>query len=69
MRKLPLAENEHITFDIYFSGIVAMQQHPGAGLKKEGYDKAADKLSVEECADIALEMIEVRRQVMAVKPQ
>ena len=68
MRKLPLAENEHITFDIYFSGIVAMQQHPGIG-RSNGHGFAAPAKSVEECADLALEMIETRRNVMAVKPQ
>lgn len=64
MKNLPLDKSEHITFDIYFSGIVAMQQHPGIGVKKDGYERTAPAKSVEECADLALSMIEVRRKVM-----
>lgn len=64
LRNLKLAESEHLVFDIYLSGIVAMQLHPGVG-RNNGHGYAAPAKSVEECADMALEMIEVRRKVMA----
>ncbi len=63
MRKTKLEQSEQITFDIFFSGIVAMQEHPGIG-RSNGVALAPPKKSVPECADLALEMIEVRRQVM-----
>ncbi len=66
MRKLYLAEHEQTIFDIYFSGIVAMSHcHPGAGIWRndEGKYVTIDKPTVEDCADKALEMIEVRKQV------
>lgn len=54
-----------MVFDIFFAGIVSMAHcHPGAGVKKEGYDRAGRALSIAACADLALEMVEVRRQVM-----
>lgn len=66
MRKLALRSDERVVFDIFFAGIVSMAHcHPGAGVKKEGYDRAGKALSIEGCADLALEMIETRRKIMA----
>jgi len=48
---------EQVAFDMYFASIVSMQHHPGAGTKEH------QKLSLEECRDIALEMIELRNEV------
>lgn len=59
-------QNEQMVFDVFFAGVVAMAHcHPGSGAHRTGYDMPAPKLSIKECADLALEMIEVRRQVMA----
>lgn len=53
-----------MVFDVYFASIVSMAHcHPGAG-RKGNYDKPAPKLSLEECADVALKMLAVRRRVM-----
>ena len=43
-------------FDLYFATIVGMNLHPGT--TREG----AKKLSLEECAALATEMLYVRRQ-------
>jgi hypothetical protein len=53
-----LNHDEHITFDMYFASLASMQVHPGAGTKGH----AAKTL--QECADMALEMIEIRRTVI-----
>lgn len=52
-----LYESELLTFDMYFSSICSMQYHPGAGTKEH---KA---LSIDECKDIALQMIHARRGI------
>ena len=57
MQPVELLECELITFDMYFSSVATMQFHPGAGTKEH---KA---LSIDECKDIALQMIEARRSV------
>lgn len=49
---------EHIPFDMYFASLVAMQVHPGAGTKEHR------KLTLEECRDMALDMIEIRRTLI-----
>lgn len=54
-----ISENEHITFDMYFASLCSMQVHPGAGTKEHA------KLSLQECADMAMEMIAIRREVIA----
>jgi hypothetical protein len=49
-------ENEVIAFDMYFASIVSMQVHPGAGTKEH---KA---LSIEECRNMAIDMLKMRRK-------
>jgi hypothetical protein len=53
-----LSDHERIAFDMYFASIASMQAHPGAGSKEHR------KLTLEECRDMALQMIDVRRSVM-----
>jgi hypothetical protein len=53
-----LHEDERIPFDMYFASLVSMQVHPGAGTKEHR------KLTIEECRDMALRMIDVRREVI-----
>jgi len=52
-----LRPDEHIPFDMYFASLASMQVHPGAG------SKAHRKLTLEECRDMALQMIAIRRDV------
>lgn len=54
-----LNANEHIAFDCYFASLASMQVHPGAGTKEHA------KLSLAECRDMAMNMIELRRQLIA----
>ena len=54
-----ISQEEYITFDMYFASLCSMQVHPGAGTKDHA------KLSLQECADMALEMIAIRREVIA----
>lgn len=54
-----LTPAEQITFDMYFASLTSMQVHPGAGTKEHR------KLTLEECRDMALEMIDIRRSVIA----
>lgn len=54
-----LAEEEQLTFDMYFASLTSMQVHPGAGTKEHR------KLTLEECRDMALQMIKIRRDVIA----
>lgn len=49
--------DEKLAFDVYFSTLVGWQFHPGAS--RDG----AVRLSLEECADMALRMLNIRRQV------
>lgn len=44
------------TFDMYFASIVSFQYHPA--------NPAATRLSLHECADIALEMLKIREVVI-----
>ena len=60
MRELTLQPDEILVFDIFLAGIVSMNLHPGTTR-----DKPSGR-TMEECADIALEMIEMRRKVMSV---
>lgn len=39
-------------FDLYFSGIVSLQYHPA--------NPPGERMSLRECADVAIEMLEVR---------
>jgi hypothetical protein len=50
--------DERIAFDMFLASIVSMQFHPGAGTKEH------HRLSIEECKDMALEMITARRAVL-----
>lgn len=52
-----ISTDEQLTFDMYFASVVSMQMHPGAGTKEH------TKLSLEECRDIALQMVVIRRTV------
>lgn len=53
-----IEQGEQVAFDVYFASVTSMQYHPGAGTK------AHDKLSLEECRDIAVRMVELRREAM-----
>lgn len=50
--------HEQIPFDMYFASLMSMQVHPGAGTKEH------KTLSLEECRDLAIQMIGVRREVI-----
>lgn len=52
-----LKPDELIPFDMYFASLASMQVHPGAGTKEHA------KLTLEECRDMAVQMIEIRRSV------
>jgi anthranilate/para-aminobenzoate synthase component II len=52
-------EEEIMAFDMYFASICSMQYHPGAGTKEH------KKLSVQECRDMALEMLDTRRELIS----
>lgn len=52
-----LYPQEYITFDMYFASLVAMQVHPGAGTKE------SKKMSLEQCREMALEMLKIRRSL------
>lgn len=54
----PRDAGEVAAFDIYFASIRSMQFHPGAGTREHV------RLSAEECAAAALEMLAVRREIM-----
>lgn len=56
-----LEESERVMFDLYFAGIASIAMHPAAG-RSNGVSIATER-SLSECADIALEMIEIRREV------
>jgi len=49
---------ERVAFDMYFASLCSMQVHPGAGTKEHR------KLTLEECRDMAMQMIEMRRNTM-----
>jgi len=51
-------EDEHTAFDVYFASLATMRVHPGAGTK--GHEAP----TLEQCRDMALEMIAIRRAVM-----
>lgn len=53
-----LYDDERIPFDMYFASLTSMQVHPGAGTKEHR------KLTLEECRDMALQMIDIRRNVV-----
>lgn len=53
-----LTPEEHTPFDVYFASLASMQVHPGAGTKGQ------KPLTLEQCRDKALQMIELRRAVL-----
>lgn len=53
-----LSPDEKVAFDVYFASVTSMQYHPGAGTKEHA------RLSLEECRDVATEMIALRRKVI-----
>ena len=54
----PMDAGEIAAFDIYFASIRSMQFHPGAGTREHV------RLTARECADDALEMLAIRREVL-----
>lgn len=52
-----LSTDEKVAFDVYFASVTSMQYHPGAGTKEHA------RLSLEECRNIAVKMIALRREV------
>ena len=53
-----LNQDERIPFDMYFASLTSMQVHPGAGTKEHR------KLTLEECCDMALAMLRIRRELI-----
>lgn len=49
---------ERVVFDMYCAAILSMQYHPGAGTKEHV------KLTARECADLAVQMLEIRRETI-----
>jgi hypothetical protein len=63
MNKFDFNYGEMGVFDHYFAGIVAMAHcHPGSG-KSNGNNWPTPKLTLEECAEKALDMIRIRREL------
>lgn len=58
MTEPTVAPDEVIAFDMYFASLMSMQVHPGAGTK------AHRKLTLHECRDMAMSMLELRRTVV-----
>lgn len=54
----PEDAGETAAFDIYFASIRSMQFHPGAGTREHV------RLDARECADAALEMLAIRREIL-----
>lgn len=52
-----LKPDERQAFDVYFASVTSMQFHPGAGTREHR------KLTLAECCDVAVAMIEQRRSV------
>jgi len=50
--------SEVTPFDVYFASVCSMQYHPGAGTKEH------KKLSIDECRDVAIDMVIARRSVI-----
>ena len=53
-----ISEDEIVAFDVYFASICSMQVHPGAGSKEHV------PLDIGQCKEMAMKMIEVRRNVI-----
>ena len=50
-----------VAFDMYFGGLCSFQMHPGSGTKDH------KKISLEECRDMALAMLVIRKQIFGEK--
>lgn len=59
---MSLPPDEWIAFDMYFASLASMQVHPGAGTRGH-VPKPLD-----DCAEMALEMLAIRRQVLGHNP-
>lgn len=55
---MTILPDEHISFDMYFCALASMSLHPGAGTREH------KQISLTECRDMAIEMIELRRQTI-----
>ncbi len=55
---MKLRPSEILPFDLYFSTLVGMNQHPG------NLRESAHKMTLDECLAKAQEMIELRRKVV-----
>lgn len=65
MSEIKLTWDEESAFDVFFASVVSMAHcHPAAG-RSNGYGVAPSK-TIQECKDIALEMVAVRREVQPV---
>ncbi len=53
-----LDPKDTVAFDIYFASVTSMQFHPGAGTKDHKC------LTLEECRDVALKMVALRRDLV-----
>lgn len=49
---------ERVAFDMYFASVTSLQFHPGAGTKEH------QRLTLDECKDVALAMLELRREAL-----
>lgn len=58
----PIFVGEYFTFDMYFASLAAMQLHPGVG--RNGHVGK----SLEECKDMAIEMLKLRRSIPVFEP-
>lgn len=59
MRQLELYMGEQQIFDLFFASVTSLAHcHPGNNRDP------GNQLTIEQCADVALEMLEVRRDVM-----
>lgn len=50
--------NNRVVFDMYFAGIAAMQLHPRNTLP------GVQRMTMKECADVVLEMLAVREELI-----
>ena len=57
---MKLQDSESVPFDVYFASVCSMQFHPGAGTKEHR------QLTIDECRNVALAMIQARREVFEV---
>jgi hypothetical protein len=53
-----LSQDEKVAFDVYFASVTSMQFHPGSGKKDH------EPLSLDDCRDVAMKMIEIRRNLI-----